>query len=103
MAQVHHDYRRPRWWGPDWLRLPIAFWLSVLASGAATGLVTWMLLRHFFPSLYTPFEATPANPHPGPRFAGDFYAALGFTLGALPPLPLWKRALHRRGLHSWDD
>ncbi len=103
MAQVHHLYRRPSWWGPDWLGLPVAFWLSILTSAATTGVVTGVLLRLLFPSLYTPFEAQPGNLHPGPRVAGDFYAAFAFTLGVLPPLPLWKRALQRRGLHSWDD
>lgn len=103
MAQVHRLYRRPSWWGPDWLGLPIVFWLSVLTCAVTTGVVAEVLLRLLFPSLYTPFVTQPGNPHPGPRVAGDFYAAIAFALGALPPLLLWNRALHRRGLHSWDD
>lgn len=103
MAQAQHLYRRPAWWGPDWLGLPVAFWLSVLTSAATTGVVAWVLLRFFFPSLYTPYAVQPGNADPGPRFAGDVYAAIGFALGALPPLYVWKSALHRRGLHSWDD
>jgi hypothetical protein len=98
-----HNRRRPPWWGPNWLHLPVAFWLSVLISAAITGVAAGVLLRLFFPSIYTPFKAQPGNPNPGPRVLGYYYAAFAAALGALPPLPLWTRALHRRGLRSWED
>lgn len=97
MARAH-DLGRPSWWGPDWLRLPAAFWLSVLTGAAIMGVAAEALLRLLFPSLYTPH-----GPHSGLLSSGDYYAAFTCSLGALPPLQLWRRALHRRGLHSWDD
>lgn len=102
MAEVHHHYRRPAWWGPNWLGFPVAFWLSVLTSAATTGVVAWVLLRLLVPELWRPIPESFPVSHPGPRFAGDFYAVIALALGALPPLALWNRALHRRGLHSWD-
>ncbi|MCU1593150.1 MAG: hypothetical protein JWO12_542 [Frankiales bacterium] len=103
MAQVHHLNRRPPWWGPDWLGLPVAFWLSVLTSAATTGVVAWVLLGVFVPELNRPIPTSFPVSHPRPRFASEFYAAIAFSVGALPPLYPWNRALHRRGLHSWDD
>ena len=97
MARAH-DLHRPSWWGPDWLSLPVAFWLSVLTSAAITGVLEGVLLRLLFPSLYRPYA-----PNPRPLATGDYYAAFTCAVGALPTLQLWKRALHRRGLHSWDD
>ena len=102
MAQAHHLNRRPSWWGPDWQGLPVAFWLSVLTSAAVTGVVTWILLELFVPDLFRSLDPTfPQSKER--RFAGDFYAVIAFVLGALPALYLWNRALHRRGLQSWDD
>lgn len=92
------DLHRPSWWGPDWRGLPVAFWLSVLTSAATTGVVAGVLLRLLFPSLYTPHRL-----HQGLLAAGDYYAAFTCSLGAWPPLQLWSRQLHRRGLLSWDD
>ena len=92
-----HDLQRPSWWGRDWLHLPVAFWLSVLTSAVSTGVLAGVLLRLLFPSFYSP------DLHQGVLAAGDYYAALACALGAWPPLELWRNALHRRGLHSWDD
>jgi hypothetical protein len=93
--------RRPSWWGPDWLGFPLAFWLSVLTGAAITWVIAAVLLSLLDPSLFTPYGTVSGQP--GPRFAGDLYATLASAVGALPPLLLWSRALHRRGLHSWDD
>jgi hypothetical protein len=93
-----HGLQHPSWWGPDWMRFPVAFWLSVLLSAATAGVVAGVLLRLLFPSLYTPH-----GPHSGLLAAGDYYSAFSCSLGAWPTLQLWRRALHRRGLHSWDD
>lgn len=103
MAQMLHLYRRPSWWGPDWLGLPVAFWLSVLTSAATTGVVAWVLLQIFVPELFRPIPESFPVSDPGPRFAGDFYIVIASALGALPPLAFWRKALHGRGLHSWDD
>jgi hypothetical protein len=62
-----------------------------------------MLLRLSFPSLDTPVSGGPGPQSAAPSVAADYYAAFAAALGAWPPLHLWKRALHRRGLHSWDD
>jgi hypothetical protein len=97
MAQAL-ERRCPNWWGPDWLRLPVAFWVSIVASAAMMGLVEETLLRLLMPSLYTTSKL-----HPGPLSTGDYYVALTCALGAWPTLQLWSRALHKRGLHSWDD
>jgi hypothetical protein len=98
MAQVRHSYRRPSWWGPDWIGFPVAFWVSVVASAAATFALEEVLLRLLLPSFFKPhgdYESLNA--------AGDYYAAISCCLGALPVALFWKRALHRRGFRSWDD
>ncbi len=92
------DLRRPSWWGPDWLRLPVAFWLSVLTGVGIMGALVEVLFTLLLPSLFQQH-----GPNSGLLASGDYYAALLSSLGALPPLQLWSRALHRRGLPSWDD
>jgi H+/Cl- antiporter ClcA len=82
--------------------LPVAFWLTVLASAAVAGVVARILLELFVPDLFRSLDPTfPQNRET--RWAGDFYAVIASVIGALPPLYLWRRALYRRGLRSWDD
>jgi hypothetical protein len=80
----------------------VAFWLTVLASLGLAGVVARILLELFVPDLFRSLDPTfPQNKER--RFAGDLYAFIASAIGALPPLYLWRRALHLRGLRSWDD
>lgn len=88
---------RPRWWGPDWRQVPLACWLSIPLTAVPAGLVAWILLDRYAPSLFGPS----ARHNTRGLSLGEWLSAVVAGLSCWPVLYAWMRALRRRGLTDW--
>jgi hypothetical protein len=88
---------RPGWWGPDWRRLPLLLWLTLLGTGVVFGATAWIVLKRAEPAWFDPAKRSFRGMTPG-----GYVVSLIAAACMVVTLLLWLWYLRRRGWRGFE-